>query len=84
MIFPFQITLYSSNVFMPKLHGLKKMFLEDEVNRAAAGVSQAAPVPEMNSATIFEVCLCTNGAMFAANIQLGCVDTARTSGICTF
>jgi len=33
---------------------------------------------------VFEVCLCPNGAIFAANVEKGCVDSARTSGTCNF
>ena len=35
-----------------------------------------------SNSTIFEICLCSDGSMFAADINQGCYDSARESGYC--
>ena len=35
-----------------------------------------------SSVSIFEICLCSDGSMFAADINQGCYDSARESGYC--
>ena len=35
-----------------------------------------------NITLVFEICLCSDGSMFAADITQGCYDSARESGHC--
>ena len=74
-----QITLGSTDVFMPKLRGL---------DQTGNGLDQNGNGSSSNGTghhqAVFEVCLCPNGAFFAANIEKGCVDSARAFGSCNF
>lgn len=73
------ITLGSTDVFMPKLRGL---------DQTGNGLDQNGNGSSSNGTghhqAVFEVCLCPNGAFFAANIEKGCVDSARALGSCNF
>ena len=37
---------------------------------------------KQNVSSVFEVCLCSDGSMFAADITQGCFDSARQFGHC--
>ncbi len=43
---------------------------------------EGRPESSLNNDTIYEVCLCPSGKVFAATIAQGCFDTARDSGVC--